>query len=106
MEWRIKTEQSEITLESLDHVVLWYQQRKVQDHHYVYHPVLGQWMYVKDLEELRALRNAMAVPIAPGPRYDSRPAPAVVVQKGTGACGWILIIALGIVVAIVIMSLF
>lgn len=45
------------------------------------------------------------VPVA-GPSKTQQPAPGVTKREGMGGCAWIIVIALGIILAIVAMSLF
>lgn len=75
MDWVVKTDRSEVTLESLEQLEDWYRQGKIKNQHYVYHPVLAKWMYVRDLEELKDLMapaaESFSAPATASPRAPS-----------------------------------
>ena len=56
MEWTIRIDETEYKAPSIETLREWYGQGRLKPEHYVFHPVLGKWMYAKDLEELRPAR--------------------------------------------------
>lgn len=52
MIWKVRVGNDEFEAHDVDVLKQWYRERRILPEHYVFHPVLEKWMYIKDLEEI------------------------------------------------------
>ncbi|MCI0607294.1 hypothetical protein L0156_30310 [bacterium] len=53
MRWTVQIEDEQYEAQDLDVLTQWIFEGRVHQNHYVYHPLLQRWMYVRELEELK-----------------------------------------------------
>ena len=53
-EWKIRVGDVVVKAASIAELREWVREKRLLPENYVFHPVLERWMYVKDLEELKA----------------------------------------------------
>jgi hypothetical protein len=89
MEWKVQVGDVVVRAASVEELREWVREERVLPENYVFHPVLERWMYVKELEELKAELSNCARRAAPFQRVHANgPAPCEIIICPNAQCGY------------------
>lgn len=95
MTWKVRIGDEEYPANSPEEIGNWIQEGRVRADHYVFNPVLSQWLYARDVLELQ---SAFATQRLPG--QGGAPTPAGKgSQSSLGGCGRVFFVTLGLAIA-------